>query len=60
MWMALNDNSLRENRHCLTARLFNILWSDPIEDGVNADPTTFGSIPQSHSTIMQNQFAGDP
>lgn len=60
MWMALNDNSLREIGHCLTARLFNILWSDPIEDGVNADPTTFGSIPQSHSTIMQNQFAGDP
>lgn len=43
-----------------TARLFNILWSDPIEDGVNADPTTFGSDPQSHLTIMQNQFAGDP
>ena len=25
-----------------TARLFNILWSDPIEDGAHADPNTFG------------------
>ena len=24
------------------ARLFNILWSDPIEDGAHADPNTFG------------------
>lgn len=36
--------------------LFNILWSDPIEDGAKADPNTFGVHPSPRGGITA-QFA---
>mmetsp|Transcript_61309 Transcript_61309/g.97085 ORF Transcript_61309/g.97085 Transcript_61309/m.97085 type:complete len:736 (+) Transcript_61309:92-2299(+) len=36
--------------------LFNILWSDPIEDGAHADPNTFGVHPSPRGGVTA-QFA---